>query len=132
MEPLESGVVLLERSRKRRFRREPVVDRNNQAIESERLRPTARAGSSPYLHDSGVGRALVELGLDREVIFIGHELNSNSRSLLRSGVMDYLIGRDQEQQVMRAVALIEAILDGRPYHDRDQRQVRILCKHTCS
>ena len=33
--------------------------------------------------NSGIGRALVELGIAREVIFVGHELNANSRSLLR-------------------------------------------------
>jgi LacI family transcriptional regulator len=81
--------------------------------------------------NSGVGRALVELGMDREVVFIGHELNANSRSLLRSGVMDYLIGRDQEREVMLSLAMIEAVLDGRPYHDRDETQVRIISRHTC-
>ena len=81
--------------------------------------------------NSGIGRALVELGIGREVVFIGHELNTNSRSLLRSGVMDYLIGRDQEQEVMLSLAMMEAALDGRPHRDRDERQVRIICKHTC-
>ena len=81
--------------------------------------------------NSGIGRALVELGIAREVIFVGHELNANSRSLLRSGVMDYLIGRDQEQEVMLSLAVIEAALDGRPHRDRDERQVRIICKYTC-
>ena len=82
--------------------------------------------------NSGVGRALVELGIEREVVFVGHELNANSRLLLRSGVMDYLIGRDQEQEVMLVLAMIEAALDGRPHHDCDERQVHIVSKHTCA
>lgn len=74
----------------------------------------------------------MELGIEREVVFVGHELNANSRLLLRSGVMDYLIGRDQEQEVMLVLAMIEAALDGRPHHDCDERQVHIVSKHTCA
>lgn len=81
--------------------------------------------------NSGVGKALVELGIGSLVVFIGHELNANSRALLRSGVMDFLIGRDQEREVMLSLAMIEAILDERPHHNRDENQVRIICKHTC-
>ena len=81
--------------------------------------------------NSGVGKALVEMGIERQVVFIGHELNANSRALLRSGAMDFLIGRDQEREVMLSLAMIEAILDDRPYRDRDENQVRIICKHTC-
>jgi LacI family transcriptional regulator len=80
----------------------------------------------------GVGRALTELGIAGDVVFLGHELNANSRQLLRSGVMDYLIGRDQEREVMLCLAMIEAALDGRPHHDRDETQVRIISKHTCN
>jgi LacI family transcriptional regulator len=81
--------------------------------------------------NTGIGQALGELGLARGIVFVGHELNANSRALLASGAMHYLIARDQEQEVMLSVAMLEAILDGHPYQERDERQVRILSKHPC-
>jgi LacI family transcriptional regulator len=81
--------------------------------------------------NSGIGKALGELGLMRDVVFIGHELNANSRALLQSGAMDYLIGRDQEREVMLSLTMIEALIEGRPHHDRDMTQVRIISRHTC-
>jgi len=82
--------------------------------------------------NSGIGRALEEAGVARDVVFIGHELNANSRVLLRSGAMDYLIGRDQEREVMLSLTMLEAAMDGRPHHDRDTPQVRIISRHTCA
>jgi len=82
--------------------------------------------------NSAVGKVLQELGAQQHVVFIGHELNPNSRSLLTSGIMNYLITRDQEQEVMLSLTMIEAALNGRPYHDQDESQVRIVCRHTCS
>ncbi len=82
--------------------------------------------------NSGVGRALEDAGISNDVIFIGHELNANSRALLASGAMDYLIGRDQEREVMLSLAMIEAAMDGRPHHDRDKTQVRIISRHTAA
>jgi LacI family transcriptional regulator len=81
--------------------------------------------------NSGVGAALEEASVAQKVVFIGHELNNNSRALLKSGAMDYLIGRDQEREVMLSLAMIEAALDGRPHHDRDTTQVRIISRFTC-
>jgi LacI family transcriptional regulator len=81
--------------------------------------------------NSGVGRALVELGLAQATIFVGHELNANSRKLLHSGVMNYLIGRDQEREVMLSLAMLEAVIEGRPHHERDTPQVRIISRFTC-
>ncbi|PZQ45419.1 MAG: LacI family transcriptional regulator [Rhodovulum sulfidophilum] len=80
--------------------------------------------------NSGVGRALAELGVAREVVFIGHELNAHSRALLASGEMNYLLARDQEQELMLGLTMIDAILSGRPHLDREERQIRIVCEHT--
>jgi len=82
--------------------------------------------------NSGIGRALEELNIANEVVFVGHELNSNSRKLLMTGTMDYLIGRDQEREVMLSLAMLEAVLDSRPHHDRDMTQVRIISRYTCA
>jgi hypothetical protein len=81
--------------------------------------------------NSGVRRALEELELARHVLFVGHELNANSRRLLQSGVMNYLIGRDQEREVMLSLAMLEAVMEGRPHHDRDTPHVRIISRFTC-
>jgi hypothetical protein len=50
---------------------------------------------------------------------------------LRSGVMNYLIGRDQEREVMLSLAMLEAVMEGRPHHDRDTPHVRIISRFTC-
>lgn len=80
--------------------------------------------------NSGVGRALADLGVARDVVFIGHELNAHSRELLGAGIMNYLIARDPEQELMLGLTMIDAILSGRPHLDREERQIRIVCEHT--
>lgn len=47
--------------------------------------------------NSGIGRALVELGL--APVFIGHELNPSSRQLLLAGVMHATIDHDTETEM---------------------------------
>jgi LacI family transcriptional regulator len=42
----------------------------------------------------GIARALHDEGLQGKVVFIGHELNANSRMLLESGGMDFVVGHD--------------------------------------
>lgn len=60
----------------------------------------------------GIGRALEASGLIGQTVFIGHELNTNSRMLLETGLMDIVIGHDVDHEVMLAVKAIEAALDG--------------------
>jgi LacI family transcriptional regulator len=55
----------------------------------------------------GVAQALREAGLQDEVVFIGHELNANSRMLLESSALDLVIGHDFDREVALSV---EAIL----------------------
>ncbi|SEM41269.1 transcriptional regulator, RpiR family [Gemmobacter aquatilis] len=54
----------------------------------------------------GVGRALEDEGLAGKTVFIGHELNANSRSLLEKGVMDLTIGHDFDQEIALSVDCI--------------------------
>lgn len=54
----------------------------------------------------GVGRALEDEGLAGETVFIGHELNVNSRSLLEKGVMDLTIGHDFDQEIALSVECV--------------------------
>jgi LacI family transcriptional regulator len=48
----------------------------------------------------GIGRALEDEGLGAKTIFIGHELNENSRSLPERGTMDLAIGHDFDLRVL--------------------------------
>ena len=79
----------------------------------------------------GIGRALQESQLDGKVVFVGHELNANSRVLLESGNMHYAIGHDVEREVAQAIEHILALLDKRPTPAAAPTQVRIFTKYNC-
>jgi LacI family transcriptional regulator len=79
----------------------------------------------------GIGRALKEAGLEKSVVFIGHELNTNSRLLLEGGEMDFVIGHDLDAEVALSAAAVEALLDGRPPPQLGKTPVRIFTKYNC-
>jgi LacI family transcriptional regulator len=54
----------------------------------------------------GIGKALEDEGLAGKTVFVGHELNANSRMLLEKGVMDMTIGHDLDKEVALAVECI--------------------------
>jgi LacI family transcriptional regulator len=56
--------------------------------------------------NGGIAQALEEKGLLDEVMFIGHELNRNSRELLERDAMDFVITHDIEKELDRSKALI--------------------------
>ena len=63
----------------------------------------------------GIGRALEAEDLVGKTVFIGHELNANSRKLLEKGVMDLAIGHDFAQEISAAVECVKfALLGQRP------------------
>ena len=62
----------------------------------------------------GIGRALQAEGLAGQVIFIGHELDANSRTLLESHLMHFAIGHDVDREVALAIDYIGALIDKRP------------------
>lgn len=72
----------------------------------------------------GVGRALEDEGLSACTIFIGHELNKNSRSLLERGIMDVTIGHDFDREIALAVDCIRMARQGvQPVNRITQSQV---------
>ncbi len=72
----------------------------------------------------GVGRALDAEGLSQTTLFLGHELNTNSRSLLERGIMDVAIGHDFEREVALAVDCIKMARQGiQPVNRITQSQV---------
>ena len=59
----------------------------------------------------GVGRALEDEGIT-STLFLGHELNKNSRSLLERGIMDVTIGHDFDREISLAVDCIKMARQG--------------------
>ena len=79
----------------------------------------------------GIARALGEEGLDGKAVFVGHELNPNSRTLLESGGMDFVIGHDVDVEVALSVETVLAHLDGRPAPPSTRTRVRVYTKYNC-
>jgi LacI family transcriptional regulator len=80
----------------------------------------------------GIGRALVEHGLVGSVIFIGHELNRNSRQLLETGIMNFAIGHDVQTEVDTAANLLVAVLDKKETPVIPFTPVQIYTKYNCN
>jgi LacI family transcriptional regulator len=59
----------------------------------------------------GIGRALEDEGLADKTVFVGHELNANSRMLLEKGIMDMTIGHDFDREISLAVDCIRHARD---------------------
>ena len=79
----------------------------------------------------GVGRALEDEGLAGTTLFIGHELNKNSRSLLERGIMDITIGHDFEHEIALCVECIKMARRGvRPVNHITQSQV--FTRYNCA
>lgn len=62
----------------------------------------------------GIGKALDEHGVAAEVVFIGHELNDNSKKLLRSGLMDVAIGHNMDTEITLAVSAVRQAINKAP------------------
>ncbi len=60
----------------------------------------------------GIGRALEDEGLVDKTVFIGHELNANSRMLLEKGVMAMTIGHDFDKEIVMAVECVRMARNG--------------------
>lgn len=79
----------------------------------------------------GIGRALQESGLAGKTVFIGHEINANSRLLLESGLMHFAIGHDVDREVALCIEYVSALLDKRPPPPLTPTRVRIYTKYSC-
>lgn len=80
----------------------------------------------------GIGRALRDNGLDKSVVFIGHELNANTRLLLEGGAMDFVIGHDVYEEVAQSARALSVLLEGKAFPQIEQVPVRIYAKYNCS
>jgi LacI family transcriptional regulator len=82
--------------------------------------------------NSGIGRAMREHGILGKTVFIGHELNPNSRQLLETGVMNFAIGHDVMQEVEVAVNHAAALIDKRLAPILPTSKVRIYTRYNCN
>jgi LacI family transcriptional regulator len=80
----------------------------------------------------GIGQALRESDLVGKVTFIGHELNTNSRILLESGVMQFAIGHDVDREVGLSLEYMQALLGKQPAHAPGPTRVRVYTKYSCN
>jgi LacI family transcriptional regulator len=82
--------------------------------------------------NSGIGKAVNEFGLAGKLVFIGHELNTNSRHLLETGVMNCVIGHDVPQEIDAAINHVLSILNGTAPAPLMPTPVRIFTKYSCN
>ena len=54
----------------------------------------------------GIARALEEAGCARQVVFVAHELNDNSRRCLERGSIDVVLHHDIEEELRTAIAML--------------------------
>ena len=62
----------------------------------------------------GVAEAVRDTGYKNQIIFIGHELNKNSKQLLDTEEMSYVIGHDVNLEVEKSFSIIEDFYNERP------------------
>lgn len=80
----------------------------------------------------GIALALEEAGLKGKVIFIGHELNTNSRMLLETDGMDFVIGHDLDRELELGLGLIQAHLERRALPEINPSRILIFTKYNCN
>jgi LacI family transcriptional regulator len=61
----------------------------------------------------GVARALVEAGRNRDVVFIGHGLTQDTRSLLIDGTLDAVINQQPQNLIMNSVRIFANLREHR-------------------
>jgi LacI family transcriptional regulator len=79
----------------------------------------------------GVARALEQHDLLGRVLFVGHELNPNSRMLLESGAMDIVVGHDVEAELQLSIELIRTRVAGAKASASIRTPVRVFTKYSC-
>lgn len=82
--------------------------------------------------NAGIGKAIQQFGLEGKIVFIGHELNPNSRLLLESGLMNFVIGHDVLAEVEAAAQHVALMLDKRVPKIVPSSRVLIFTKYSCN
>lgn len=63
---------------------------------------------------SGIARAIRELSARRRIIFVGHALSPDTRTMLNEGKMDFALNQSHEKTVSNAIRIFTNIREGRP------------------
>lgn len=74
----------------------------------------------------GVARALREHGLERSVVFLGHELTDGTKQLLLDGTMDAVIDQNPRVEAREALNLLTHAVRGQAYEGHPPRLHLIL------
>jgi len=61
----------------------------------------------------GVARALKEARLEKKVLFVGHEVTSETRSYLVDGTLDAVINQSAQAEILNAIRVFTNLRDGR-------------------
>jgi LacI family transcriptional regulator len=80
----------------------------------------------------GIGKALNDHGLVGKTVFVGYELNANSRMLLETGVMNFVIGHDVTHEVELAINCAVQSVGRKPVTPPAFTRVRIYTKYNCN
>jgi LacI family transcriptional regulator len=80
----------------------------------------------------GIGKAIQQFDLAGKTVFIGHELNLNSRQLLETGIMNFAIGHDVLSEVEVAAHHVVTLLEKRTPTIIPLSRVRIYTKYSCN
>ena len=78
----------------------------------------------------GVAEAIKDTGYKNQIIFIGHELNKNSKQLLDTEEMSYVIGHDINLEVEKSFSIIEDFYNEVPINNF-QTNTFIYTKYNC-
>ena len=91
----------------------------------------ARTGLEAF-SDRKLAKAIQQFNLAGKTIFGGHELNPNTRQLLETGIMNFVIGHDVLSEEEAAAQHVEALLNKRPPTIVPLSPVRIYTKYSCN
>ena len=62
--------------------------------------------------NSGIGRALQEAGVQRQIVFVGHDLTTTSRQFLLDRTMDAVIDQNPRVEAREAISMLAAAVRG--------------------
>lgn len=78
----------------------------------------------------GVAKALKQMRLSHDVLFIGHELNQNSAELLERGEMNYVIGHRVHMEILEGIKLIKKFRQGK-FIENKITETLVHTKYNC-
>ena len=77
----------------------------------------------------GVGRALKEAQLDQKVVFIGHDITTDTRGLLIDGTMDAAISQNPQTEVMNAIRIFANLRERKePLHGIEAVRIGVVLR----